>query len=73
MREFRQAFWQAHPSWTKLYILLVGVPAWAVMFYQVAIAESPDSVAFEIALAVFGSAALLQIAIFFWATSRCDL
>jgi hypothetical protein len=70
LRELRRAIWSSHPLWGKLYVLCVGLPSWAYLFYQMVIAGTVESPSFDVALAAFVTAALLEVAFLFRAFSQ---
>ena len=63
---------KAHPLWGKLYLLCVGMPSWVYLVYQTVIAGTVESPSFDIALAAFVTAALLETAVVFRAFSRYE-
>jgi hypothetical protein len=74
MREFRKALDDAHPRWAKIYIWVIGIPAWGYLAYHALTSDS-----FElgqlglVAFIAFMSAAALQMAVLFRAFWRNDI
>lgn len=74
MKEFRKALDDAQPRWAKIYIGVIGLPAWACLAFRTVTSDS-----FElghvgyIALAAFISSAAVQIAVLFRAFWRNDI
>ena len=74
LKEFRKALDDAHPRWAKIYIWLIGVPAWGYLTYHTLTSKS-----FEfgqlgvIAFIAFMSAVAVQMAVLFRAFWRNDI
>ena len=73
--EFQSALWAGHPRWAKLYLYLVGVPAWLFLMIHEFTAEDPLSfgAAEKIAVGLFFSAVMIQMAVLFRAFWRMDV
>lgn len=69
MKEFRKAVDRAQPRWAKVYMWVVGVPAWAYWAYR-AVATNTF---FTAAFIVFMSAVAVQTAVIFRAFWRNDV
>lgn len=73
-REFRKALDDAQPSWVKLFVSGVGLPAWAFLAYRVVAEDDPTrGVVGKAAIAAFFSAAALQMIALFRAFWRAEL
>ena len=74
MTEFRKALDDAHPRWAKIYIWVIGVPAWCYLTYHAVTSDSFQLGQLGvIALIAFISAAGVQIAVLFRAFWRNDI
>ena len=74
MREFRKALDDAQPRWAKIYIWLIGVPAWAYLAYHALTSDSFELGPLGVlALIAFVSAAALRMAVLFRAFWRNDI
>ena len=74
IKEFKKALDDAHPRWAKLYIWLVGVPAWLYLFYRFETADKFEIRPLdEAAFVAFFSASLVSTAVLFRAFWRNDV
>jgi len=73
--EFQQAMWAAHPRWAKIYLYGVGVPAWLYLMVHQFSAADPLSFGMreKIAVGLFFSAVLVQMAVLFRGFWRMDV
>jgi hypothetical protein len=73
--EFHQALWAAHPRWAKIYLYAVGVPSWLYLMLHQFMAKDPLSfgIAEKVAVGLFFSAAVVQMAVLFRAFWRMDI
>ena len=72
---FRRAIWDVHPKWAKVYLYAVGIPAWLyLMIHQFAAADPLHLGSLEkVAIGLFASAVLVQMAVLFRAFWRMDV
>jgi hypothetical protein len=74
IEDFKQNLIHAQPRWAQIYELVVGLPAW--VYLAVRFFKGDDLLAFplsvKIAVGLFVSAVLLQMAMFFRAFWRMD-
>lgn len=74
MKEFRKALDDAHPLWAKIYIWVIGVPAWGYLTYHAVTSDSPELGQLGvIAFIALMSAAAVQLAVLFRAFWRMDI
>ncbi|MES2136190.1 MAG: hypothetical protein V4502_03910 [Pseudomonadota bacterium] len=73
--EFRGAMWNAHPRWAKVYLYIIGVPSWLFLAIHQFAADDPlkFGAAEKVALGLFVSAVVVQMAVLFRAFWRMDV
>jgi hypothetical protein len=75
-REVHQAIDGAQPRWVKVYVCVIGVPAWLYLFFQAVSADGDfkfDSWFDQVAVGAFAIAVVLQMLSLFHASWRHEL
>jgi hypothetical protein len=73
-KDFMKALDEAQPRWCKIYIGVIGLPAWLYLGYRAATANllEPDTLDY-VAVVAFASSSVIQMAVFFRAFWRHDV